>query len=319
MAKYLVTGGAGFIGSHIVEALLDAGHEVRIFDNLSTGLRENVELFADRVEFHEGDLVDADAVRRAVAGVHGVFHEAALPSVPRSVEDPFSCHDANVTGSMHLLLAARDAGAKVVYAGSSSCYGETEELPKHEGMCVSPCSPYAAAKVAVEHYLECFGRCYNLPTVTVRYFNVFGPRQRSDSPYSGVIAKFCANALSASPCTIFGDGEQSRDFTYVKDVARGNLMAMEQDLPPGTCMNLAGGNRYSLLDLVNALEKLTGTEIERRFEPVRVGDVKHSQADVSRAKELLGFETEWSFEDGLGATLDWYRASQATAAESVSS
>ncbi len=307
MSRYLVTGGAGFIGSHIVDALLERGHDVRVLDNLSTGQLVNLEHVANRVDFREGDILDAKALGSAMEGVAGVFHEAALPSVPRSVEDPIGSHDNNATGTLRVLDAARAVGAKVVYAGSSSCYGDSETLPKHEGMPVQPQSPYAAAKVTGEHYLNVFARCYDMQTVTVRYFNVFGPRQRADSPYSGVIAKFCMNALAGKPCRLDGDGLQSRDFTYVADVARGNLLAMETDVRGGLTVNLAGGSRYSLLDLLHELGELTGGPIEHEFGPVRAGDVKHSQASVDLVKERLGFETQVSFRDGLSATLDWYR------------
>ncbi|MCA8972567.1 MAG: SDR family oxidoreductase [Planctomycetes bacterium] len=309
MSKYLVTGGAGFIGSHIVDALISAGHSVRVLDDLSTGQRVNLAHHGDAVELVVGDLRDMETVSRCFEGVRGVFHEAALPSVPRSVEDPLTCNAVNVDGSLNVFVAARDAGAKVVYAGSSSAYGDTEVLPKHEGMPVAPMSPYAAAKVATEQYLASFAKVYGMETVTLRYFNVFGPRQRNDSPYSGVIAKFCRNALQGETCRIEGDGLQSRDFTYVHDVARGNLLAMETALPGGTTMNLAGGDRISLLDMLDELEKLVGHKVERTHVDPRAGDVKHSQADARRAKELLGFTCEHTFASGLRETLDWYRES----------
>lgn len=311
MAKYLVTGGAGFIGSHITDSLVAAGHEVRVLDNLSTGMRQNLAHHTDGVELVVGDLRDMDTVQRCFEGVSGVFHEAAQASVPRSVEDPLGCNEVNVDGGMNVLVAARDAGAKVVYAGSSSAYGDTEVLPKHESMPVSPQSPYAAAKVATEHYVTSFARVYDMETVTLRYFNVYGPRQRNDSPYSGVIAKFCRNALAGEACRIEGDGLQSRDFTYVADVARGNLLAMTTSLPGGTTMNLAGGDRITLLDMLEELGKLVGSRIERQHVDARKGDVKHSQADATRAGELLGFTCDYDFAAGLRETLDWYRASMA--------
>lgn len=313
MAKYLVTGGAGFVGSHITDALVAAGHEVRVLDNLETGLRENLAHHDDGVELVVGDIRDASVVKRCFEGVEGVFHEAALPSVPRSVKDPESCNAVNVDGSLNVLIGARDAGAKVVYAGSSSAYGDTEVLPKVEDMPVSPLSPYAAAKVATEHYLASFARVYGMETATLRYFNVFGPRQRNDSPYSGVIAKFCRNALAGETCRIEGDGLQSRDFTYVADVARGNLLAMQTKLPGGSTINLAGGDRISLLDMLDALGKLVGSEVAREHVDPRPGDVKHSQADATRARELLGFTCEYDFASGLEQTLDWYRSSLASA------
>ncbi|MCB9890285.1 MAG: NAD-dependent epimerase/dehydratase family protein [Planctomycetes bacterium] len=314
MTKYLVTGGAGFIGSHIVDALIHAGHSVRVLDDLSTGQRVNLAHHGDAVELVVGDLRDMATVARCFEGVRGVFHEAALPSVPRSVEDPLTCNAVNVDGSLNVFVAARNAGAKVVYAGSSSAYGDTEVLPKHEGMPVSPMSPYAAAKVATEQYLASFAKVYGMETVTLRYFNVFGPRQRNDSPYSGVIAKFCRNALKGEACRIEGDGLQSRDFTYVHDVARGNLLAMETALPGGTTMNLAGGDRISLLDMLDELENLVGHKVERTHVGSRAGDVKHSQADARRAKALLGFTCEHTFAAGLRETLDWYRESIGAAA-----
>lgn len=306
MGTYLVTGGAGFIGSHIVEALVAAGHGVRVLDDLSFGVREN--LAGLDVEFLEGDIRNGSLMARAVAGVDGVFHEAAVPSVPRSIEDPLGNHDVNATGTMKVLLAARDAGAKVVYAGSSSAYGNTLELPKREDMAAAPSSPYAATKLAAEHYMRSFAEVYGMQTVILRYFNVFGPRQRADSPYSGVVAKFCQWTLDEETCLIEGDGEQSRDFTYVGDVARGNLLAMQADIPGCTLLNLAGGTRYSLNDFIATLERITGAPVKRRHVAPRTGDVKHSQAAVECARSALGFTTEVSFEEGLRRTLDWYRA-----------
>jgi UDP-glucose 4-epimerase len=305
---YLVTGGAGFIGSHIVEALLAAGHRVRVLDDFSTGRHENLVGFGSEVEVHEGDIVDHESVQRAAQGVDGIFHEAARPSVPRSVEDPVGTHDCNVTGTLNVLVAAREVGAKVVYAGSSSAYGDGQELPKRETMPVAPQSPYAASKLAGEHYVESCARVYGMQAVTLRYFNVFGPRQRADSPYSGVIAKFCTNALAGAPCVVEGDGEQSRDFTYVTDVARGNLLAMETELPSGVTINLAGGGRYSLLQLLDTIEEICDRPIERQFVGPRPGDVRHSQAAVERAAELLGFRTEISFAEGMRRTIEWYRS-----------
>jgi nucleoside-diphosphate-sugar epimerase len=311
MGRYLVTGGAGFVGSHIADHGLALGHEIVALDNLFFGRRENLEAIGlgsnDKLSFVEGDIRDSELVDRLVAECDGIFHEAALPSVPRSVEDPVTSHDVNINGSLNVLLAARKHGTKVVYAGSSSAYGETLELPKHEEMMAAPLSPYAVQKLDVEHYCQAFGRVYGMPSVILRYFNVFGPRQRADSPYSGVIAKFCAMALDGGSCRVDGDGLQSRDFTYVADVARGNWLAMEKELPPGTRMNLAGGSRYSLIDLLDELGKLVGREIPREHGPDRKGDVKHSQAATERARELIGFETEVSFAEGLSRTLDWYR------------
>ncbi|MEZ5989668.1 MAG: SDR family oxidoreductase [Planctomycetota bacterium] len=305
MGRYLITGGAGFVGSHIAEACLAAGHEVRVLDDLSLGLAEN--LAGLPVELVEGSILDPARLARCLAGVDGVFHEAAIPSVPRSVEDPVTSFEVNATGTLQVLQAARQAGVRVVYAGSSSAYGDSETLPKREDMPARPLSPCAAAKLAGEQLCQVFARVYGLPTVVLRYFNVFGPRQRADSPYSGVIARFCMAALDGSEVRVDGDGEQSRDFTYVSDVARGNLLAMTSDLPGGTVLNLSGGGRYSLLRLLEVLEGLVGRPIPRRHAAPRPGDVRHSQADVSRARELLGFATEVGFEEGVRSTLDWYR------------
>jgi len=313
VGHYLVTGGAGFIGSHITDELLAGGHEVRVVDDLSLGDVANLEHVRGRIDFIEGSVLDVDLLQRAFDGIDGVFHEAALPSVPRSVEDPIGCHAVNATGTINVLDAARKAGAKVVYAGSSSAYGDTSVLPKDEDMRPNPLSPYAAAKLAGEHYLSSFARVYGLRTVTLRYFNVFGPRQRADSPYSGVIAKFCQTALAGGTCFVDGDGEQSRDFTYVEDVARGNILAMEADLPGGTLLNLAGGNRVTLLQLLDSLEALVGGPVAREHRDQRAGDVKHSQAAVERAAESIGFRTEISFDEGLRRTLDWYRSRAASA------
>ena len=303
--QLLITGGAGFIGSHLAQACLERGHRVRILDNFATGLKKNLE--GMEVDLVEGDIRDEALLAKIMKDVDGVFHLAALPSVPRSVKDPFASHDNNITGVLRVLIAARDAGAKMVFAGSSSAYGDTEVLPKREDMPVSPLSPYAVTKVAGEHYLKAFARVYGMPTAIVRYFNVFGPRQRNDSPYSGVIAKFCRAALEGEVCKIEGDGLQSRDFTYVADAARGTLLAMEKEVPGGEVINLAGGNRISLLDLVNSLSKLCGSQVRVEHGPDRPGDVKHSQADVSKALALLGFKTEFSFDEGLEKTLEWYR------------
>lgn len=320
MGTYLVTGGAGFIGSHIVDALLARGDRVRVLDDLTTGRRENLPRGKEACEFIEGSILDPDALRHAVAGVDGVFHEAARPSVPRSVEDPLGCHACNATGSLNVANAAKEVGAKLVYAGSSSAYGDSETLPKHEDMPTSPRSPYAAAKLAGEHYVAAFARVYSLRAVTLRYFNVYGPRQRADSPYSGVIAMFCRQSLAGQPCTIEGDGLQSRDFTYVADVARANLLAMDADCSDGEVINAAGGCRHSLIDLIETLERLCGIEIERRYVAARPGDVKHSQAAVDRADRLLGFRAEVSFEQGLRRTLAWYRSAlPASAAEDPAS
>lgn len=309
---YLITGGAGFIGSHLAEACLAEGHAVRVLDDLSTGSRDN--LAGLDVDLVVGDVRDEATVREAVGGVDGVFHLAALPSVPRSIAAPYRSHDVNVNGTLRVLIAARDAGAKVVLAGSSSAYGDAPELPKREDMPVRPKSPYAASKVAAEQYLQVFAAVYGLPAAVVRYFNVYGPRQRADSPYSGVIARFCRAALHDEVCRVDGDGRQSRDFTYVEDAVRGTLLAMEADLPGGEVLNLAGGKRYSVLDLLGILEDLLGRPVRRAHGDPRPGDVRHSQASVDKAAALLGFSTAIDFHTGLARTLDWYRSRAAEGA-----
>ena len=309
MAHYLVTGGAGFIGSHICEALLEQGHAVRVLDNLSSGRLEN--LAGLDVELIQGDIRDSDACSRALGGVDGVFHEAAQVSVPASVEDPLLCYDVNVTGTLRLLEAARAAGVgRIVFAASSAAYGESEELPKHEALLPAPCSPYASGKVAGEHLLRTFGRCYDMHTVSLRYFNVFGPRQADDSPYSGVIAKFARILLDGGVPTIFGDGSQTRDFIYVTDVARANLLAMEAELPePGWVFNIGGGEAISLNQLYETMAAEAGVRCAANRGPERAGDVRHSCADVELAAHFLGFKRQIPWREGLVRTLEWYRGS----------
>ncbi len=309
MAHYLVTGGAGFIGSHICEALLEQGHAVRVLDNLSSGRLEN--LAGLDVELIQGDIRDSDACSRALGGVDGVFHEAAQVSVPASVEDPLLCYDVNVTGTLRLLEAARAAGVgRIVFAASSAAYGESEELPKHEALLPAPCSPYASGKVAGEHLLRTFGRCYGMHTVSLRYFNVFGPRQADDSPYSGVIAKFARILLDGGVPTIFGDGSQTRDFIYGTDVARANLLAMEAELPePGWVFNIGGGEAISLNQLYETMAAEAGVRCAANRGPERAGDVRHSCADVELAAHFLGFKRQIPWREGLVRTLEWYRGS----------
>ncbi|MBI3817882.1 MAG: SDR family oxidoreductase [Planctomycetes bacterium] len=307
MAKFLVTGGAGFIGSHLAAALAARGDSVRILDNFATGKRENLAA-APGAELLEGDLRDLAAVRRACAGVDYIFHEGALPSVARSVEDPVTSDDTNTRGTLHILIAARDAGVKrVVYAGSSSAYGESATLPKHEEMMADPISPYGVSKYAGENYCRAFAKCYGLSTVVLRYFNVFGPRQDPGSPYSGVIALFCKAAVEGTDAMIHGDGEQSRDFTYIDNVVRGNLLAIERDVPAGMVMNCATGSAISLNGLVRALGGITGKNIKISYGPPRTGDIKHSLANIDRARRVLGYEPSVDFRDGLSRTLQWYR------------
>jgi nucleoside-diphosphate-sugar epimerase len=307
MSSYLVTGGAGFIGSHIAEELAQRGEQVRVVDNLSTGSRRNLSHLPD-VEFLEGDLADLDVARRAVANVDYVFHQAAIPSVPRSIKEPIESNRANVDATVSLLVAARDAGVKrVVYAGSSSAYGNTPTLPKREDMPPAPLSPYALQKLVGELYATMFSKLYGLSTVTTRYFNVFGPRQDPSSPYSGVISLFIHALLEGRAPTIFGDGEQTRDFSYVTNIVDGVLRACQTPTAAGV-FNIAVGTRTSLNQLFQILRGIVGSNIEPVYGPPRPGDVRDSQADLTRAKTILGYEPTVSLTDGLARTVDWYRA-----------
>jgi len=316
MATYLITGVAGFIGSTLARAVLAQGGEVVGLDNFSTGKRENLEGVLDRIELHEADLLDLEALHRACRGVDYVFHEAAIPSVPRSVKDPLGNNQANVVGTLNLLMAARDAQVKrVVYAASSSAYGDTPSMPKREDMLPSPISPYATAKLAGEHYMTNFYRCYGLETVSLRYFNVFGPRQDPGSQYSGVLARFITQMLEGQAPTIFGDGTQSRDFTYVDNVVEGNLLACAapRGEVDGRVFNLATGGRIDLNQTVQLLKKLTGYSGEVKYSAEREGDVKHSLADISLAEKHLGYQPRVDFEEGLKRTIAWYRTREAAA------
>jgi nucleoside-diphosphate-sugar epimerase len=313
VARYVVTGGAGFIGSHIVEELLRRGESVRIADNFSTGRRENLPA-PGKHELVEGDLADPAVARKAVAGAEFVIHQAAIPSVPRSVKDPVTSHRANVEATLQILVAARDANVKrIVFAGSSSVYGDTPVLPKREDMRPNPLSPYALQKLIGEQYLQMFTKLYGLETVTTRYFNVFGPRQQPGSPYSGVISLFVEAISSGKQPHIHGDGKQTRDFTYVGDVATGVLRACEAPSVAGEVINLAGGGRISLLELVRTLNIILKKDIEPTFGPTREGDVRDSQADVHKARSLLNFNPTVSFEEGLRRTVAWYQTSSAVA------
>ena len=306
-ARYLVTGGAGFIGSHLCEELVRRGHHVRVVDNLITGKRQNL-AHLPQVDFLEGDLADLDVARRATDGIDYVLHQAAIPSVPRSVEDPITSNRANVDASLNLLVAARDAGVRrVVYAGSSSAYGDAPSLPKVETMATAPLSPYALQKLVAEDYARMFTRLYGLETVTIRYFNVFGPRQDPSSPYSGVISLFISALCEGRRPTIFGDGEQTRDFTYVANVVDGVLRACDAPGVSGEVINVATGGRISLNRLFETLRRLIGADVEPIYRDARPGDVRHSQADVGKAERLLGYQPLVSFEEGLGRTVAWYR------------
>ncbi len=314
MANYLVTGGAGFIGSHLAEELARRGERVRVVDSLITGKRQNL-AHVPSVEFLEGDLADLEVARRAVHGIDYVLHQAAIPSVPRSVQDPITSNRANIDASLNVLVAARDAGVKrIVYAGSSSAYGNTPALPKVETMATAPLSPYALQKLVAEQYCQMFTSLYGLETVTIRYFNVFGPRQDPSSPYSGVISLFISALCDARQPTIYGDGEHARDFTYVANVVDGVLRACTAERASGEVINVATGGRISLNTLFKTIRELVGANIEPIYADPRPGDVKDSQADISKARRILGYEPTISFEDGLAKTVAWYRASQMTIA-----
>ena len=309
MPRYLVTGAAGFIGRSIASELLARGETVRGIDNFSTGKRANL-VGLETMEFIEGDLADPAACARACAGVEVIFHEAALASVPRSVEDPVGTNVACVDATLNLLVAARAAGVRrVVYAGSSSAYGDSVELPKHEGMLPSPISPYAVAKLAGEHYMGAFSRVYGLETVVLRYFNVFGPYQDPMSHYSGVLAIFCRRMLAGEQPTIYGDGEQSRDFTYVDNVVQANLLAAAApaEKVAGRMMNLATGARITLNQTFEILCELTGYRDKPAYAPERAGDIRDSLADIRLAAELLGYAPQVDFREGLSRTVAWYR------------
>jgi len=300
MARYLVTGGAGFIGSHLAEVLVKSGNRVRILDNFATGARANLAALAGGVEFLEGDLRDPATLEQAVRGVEVVFHQAALPSVARSLEDPVTTHAVNATGTLLLLQAARRAGVRrVVYASSSSVYGDSPTLPKREEMPTQPKSPYAVSKLAGEQYCQVFADALGLETVSLRYFNIFGPRQDPDSPYAAVIARFLAAIRRGERPVIYGDGQQSRDFTYVENVVRANLLAADAPGASGQAINVACGARVTLIELVEHLNRLLGTHLTPSFAPPRAGDVRHSQADLTRAAALLGYRPTVDFPEGL--------------------
>lgn len=310
--KALVTGGAGFIGSHIAAGLVAEGARVRIVDDLSTGYRENLEEIGGGIDFVEGSLADENVLKRALRDVELVFHQAAIPSVPRSVEDPRLTHVACVDSTFSLLLAARDMGVRrLIYAGSSSAYGNQEKLPKSEDMLPDPLSPYAVAKLVGEYYCQAFTKVYGLETITLRYFNVFGPRQDPSSQYSGVISRFVSALLKGEQPIIYGDGEHSRDFSYIDNVVSANLKAAEATTGLGQVINIANGERVSLNQLLEELISLTGrTGVTADFQPPRAGDVKHSLADISRARELLGYKPLVDLRTGLERTISWWKQSR---------
>jgi len=309
VAKYLVTGSAGFIGRSIAAALLEQGDDVRGVDNFATGKRENL-IGLEGMEFVEGDLANLDVCREVCAGVEVVFHEAALPSVPRSVIDPIASNVACVDATVNLLWAAKEAGVRrVVYAASSSAYGDTPTLPKHEAMLPNPISPYAVAKLTGEYYMRSFARVYGLETVALRYFNVFGPYQDPTSQYSGVLAVFCRKMLAGEQPTIYGDGETSRDFTFIENTVEGNLLAAvaPAEKVTGKVMNVATGVRITLNEVVEALREITGYSGPVAYAPERAGDIRHSLADIALAEELLGYRPSVDFREGLERTVEWYR------------
>jgi len=313
MANYLVTGGAGFIGSNIVEHLVKEGASVRVVDDLSTGKRENLAPFLDRIEVVIGDLCDPDVCARSVSDIDYVLHQAAVPSVPRSVSDPLLSHRANVTATVNLLVAARDARVKrFVFASSSSVYGDQTQEVKTEDLALRPLSPYAAAKAACEHYLQAFSTCYGMETVSLRYFNVFGPRQDPASPYSAVIPLFITAIMQGRTPTVHGDGLQARDFTFVENNVRANILAATTNFAArGQAYNIACGKSYNLLELLAAINKMLGTNIKPEHTDPRVGDIRTSKADISRAQQEFGYEVAVPFEDGLRRTIEWYRGTSA--------
>lgn len=297
---YLVTGGAGFIGSHVIDELLARGHRVRVIDNFSTGRRENISHVLDDIELVEGDIQSYERVHNAARGVDYVIHLAALPSVPRSVQDPLTTHQVNTTGTLNVLLAARDEGVRrVVFASSSSVYGANSALPKREDMLLLPISPYGVSKMAAERYCMAFSEVYGIETVALRYFNVFGARQNPNSQYSAVIPKFVKLAASGERAIVFGDGRQTRDFTYVSNVVEGTLLATTAPRASGRAMNLACGASRSLLDLIDTIGRAVGRPLVFDYEPERVGDVRDSFADITLAQELLGFEPSIGLEEGI--------------------
>ncbi|MFY9558128.1 MAG: SDR family oxidoreductase [Blastocatellia bacterium] len=305
---YLVTGGAGFIGSHIAERLVRQGHHVRVLDDFSSGKEANFEAVAGEIDLVKGDIRDASVVNQVTQGVDVVFHEAALGSVPRSVADPLTTHEVNMTGTLNVLLGARAAGVKrVVYASSSSVYGETPILPKREDMAPEPLSPYALSKLVGEHYARVFQHVYGFEVVCLRYFNIFGPRQDPESQYAAVIPRFIAALLSGKAPVVYGDGLQSRDFTYVDNVVNANLLAAEAAGVAGQTFNVACGGRYTLLDLLAKLKELIGSGVEPIHEPARAGDVRDSQASVQAAERALGYRVVIDFDEGVRRTVEWYR------------
>ena len=313
--RYLVTGGAGFIGSNTVDELVRRGHSVVVLDDLSSGKEDNLAEIRNKITIIKGSITDIEVVRKAMHEAEYVLHLAARTSVPRSVKDPIETNKINIDGTLNVLVAAKELKVKrVVFAASSSAYGETPTLPKVETMQPEPISPYGVTKYVGELYGQTFGRCYGLENVALRYFNIFGPRQDPGSPYSGVLAKFCASFLEDSQPVVFGDGEQTRDFTYVDNAVQANLLACEAPNVSGKVFNVGVGGRVSLNEVLRELKRITGKTLETKYEPPRDGDIRDSQADISQAREFLGYEPNVAFEEGLARTFDWYRETQAKAA-----
>jgi len=307
MKRILVTGGAGFIGSHLVEALLERGHKVRVLDNFSTGKRNNLRAVRNNIEILAGDCGDPKTAARAMKGIEVVYHQAAVPSVALSIEQPFASHHANATATMAMLVAAKDEGVeRFMYAGSSSVYGDSKERYKHEGLPAKPLSPYGAAKFAGETYVRVFAELYGMQTLTMRYFNVFGPRQDPSSPYSGVISRFSKAILKRETPVIYGDGKQSRDFTFIANVVHANLLALSAPGLKGQTVNIATSKAHTLNELLSTLARLAGRKVEARHEPVRAGDIRHSLADTTAARKLLKYRPQVDFESGLARTFEWY-------------
>jgi nucleoside-diphosphate-sugar epimerase len=312
--RYLVTGGAGFIGSNTVDELVRRGHSVVVLDDLSSGKEDNLAEIRNKITIIKGSITDIEIVRKAMYEAEYVLHLAARTSVPRSVKDPIETNKINIDGTLNVLVAARELKVKrVVFAGSSAAYGETPTLPKIETMEPQPVSPYGVTKYVGELYCQTFGRCYGLENVALRYFNIFGPRQDPSSPYSGVLAKFCAAFLEDSQPVVFGDGEQTRDFTYVDNAVQANLFACEAPNVSGKVFNVGVGGRVSLNEVLRELRKITGKNLEAKYEPPRDGDIRDSQADISQAREFLGYQPNVTFEEGLARTYEWYRETQAQA------
>lgn len=307
--RYVVTGGAGFIGSNTVDELVRRGQDVTVLDDFSAGKDENLKQVAGKIKIVRGSITDLAIAREVCAGADFVIHLAARTSVPRSVKDPIETNHINIDGTLNMLVAARDAKVRrLVYAASSSAYGETPTQPKRESMCSDPISPYGVSKFVGELYAKVFGRCYGLETVCLRYFNVFGPRQDPTSQYSGVLSKFCTALLKDGQPVVFGDGEQSRDFNYIENVVQANLLACEAPGSSGRVFNIGTGGRYTLNETLHLLEKISGKKAAAKYDPPRAGDILHSQADISEARKMLGYDPKVSFEEGLRRTWDWYQA-----------